>query len=118
MYRPAIAASLGRMGVRLRPARAASQSAGERRAGPALDPGSGHVLLSLGERAAEIDAAAAILDQHRGKAQAPRIDRGKMHAEIGSEAGEKDARKAALAQIARKAGRGLPVVLVEGRIGV
>src|SRR5215813_2949065 len=62
----------------------------------------------------DVDAAASILDHDHDKTLAARVLRRVAHAEIEREPRNEDSRQASLAQITRKAGGGLAVVLVEG----
>src|SRR5215469_18005428 len=97
---------------------AAKSSLEDGRAGHALDACCMHLRQRVRERTVEIDGAAAVFDEHCGKALAPRIDGRVVNAEIGGEPDEKDTREAALAQVAGKAGRRALVVLVKGRVRI
>src|SRR5262249_7190731 len=75
-------------------------------------------LARGGDRAIDVDAAASVFDHHHGKALAARVLGRVAYAEIEREPRNEDSVQAPLAQITGKAGGGLAVVLVEGRVGI
>src|SRR2546426_1173102 len=106
--------------------------AGRRRTGPAvgarsdgdvgrldaLDAGAGHVGPRLGEGAPRVDASSGVLDHGRREPRLTRVERRPPHAEVRGEPDQVDVAETALAQVTAEAGRGLPIGLQEGRVGV
>src|SRR5678816_1370785 len=71
-----------------------------------------HVRPRLGQRAADVDPAAGVLDDRRAEARLPRVDRRPSDAEVGGEPAQIDLGEAAVTQIAGEPGRRLAVRLV------
>ena len=76
------------------------------------------MLARCGGGAFDIDAAASVL-QHNGlEAFAARVFGRIADAEVRGEAGQKDPRESALAQVAGKSGLGPAIVFIKGRVGI
>ena len=82
------------------------------------DAGFGELRFHRGHGSVEVDGAAGVAEDEGGAAEPARVESGVGDAIVIGEAGEEDAREAALAQIAGQTGGRGAVVLKECRIGI